>query len=195
MSEKFDPIREEFNINIQFYDEDSNYILVQGYKDIDLTNILERLQILWETTGSKIQIDVKLYLVDPVPMGEMRNRILLIKQAKFDFARPFLYGDTINPTTINQFLEDNDKMLQKNNECILKSFKEALMKSQPFLGHLRMRIHFGAFVYDTYQPPDKTQNGHLFHQFQEMILKDKARGRLLPGWVESSSARKILIVL
>ncbi|KAJ5246793.1 hypothetical protein N7468_001776 [Penicillium chermesinum] len=180
-SEKLDPICKEFGIEMELWAKDGDYIAVRGYKDDDLPKILDQLNAIWKQAMAKLAINVKAYLVDPVPLAEMRKEVILVKSQHHKFTQPYLCGDMISPSEITKCLEQSDSIMSRNNEYILKSFEKALIESSGAAEHLRMRVHFGTFVYDRYQQPEKGKGTHLFHDFQAMVRNKKASGRLLPG--------------
>ena len=71
----------------------------------------------------------------------------------------------------------------KNDSLVLKHLQSSLDTISYIRGHLRMRVHFGTFLLDEYRRSENGECMYDFQEFQNMILHEQAKGRIVPGYV------------
>ncbi|KAJ5898198.1 hypothetical protein N7504_008486 [Penicillium tannophilum] len=179
--EKLDLIRKEFRVHVYLEEGSTDNICISGRGDTDMEQIIVRLQRLWKTTMAKTNTRIKAYIVEPPTKDIMRNTVILVKTGKI--ALPFLHGaqHRLLGAKHDQKRDDIDDVQRKNSQLLLSSFQEALSHANLFAGYLRMRVHFGSFVMDRFRAPDNGEKAYGLEEFREMVLLERARGRLVPG--------------
>ncbi|KAJ5777316.1 hypothetical protein N7520_000562 [Penicillium odoratum] len=179
--EKLDSIREEFQVHIYMEEASADKICISATVDTDMEQILARLQDLWKSTVAKLDTRIKAYILEPPSIDTMREKVVLVKSGRLalpllQISQQHLLHESPQPQCV-----DIDVIRKKNNELLLSSFRNAFSKADLFAGHLRMRVHFGSFVMDRYREPGGGQKAFGLDEFRDMILLDRARGRLVPG--------------
>lgn len=179
--EKLDLIRKEFRVHVYLEEGSTDNICISGRKDTDMEQIIVRLQRLWKTTMAKTNTRIKAYIVEPPTKDITRNTVILVKTGKI--ALPFFHATQhcLLGAKHDQKRDNIDDVQRKNSQLLLSSFQEALSHANLFAGYLRMRVHFGSFVMDRFRAPDNDQKGYGLEEFREMVLLERARGRLVPG--------------
>lgn len=179
--EKLDLIRKEFRVHVYLEEGSTDNICISGRKDTDMEQIIVRLQRLWKTTMAKTNTRIKAYIVEPPTKDITRNTVILVKTGKI--ALPFLHATQhcLLGAKHDQKRDNIDDVQRKNSKLLLSSFQEALSHANLFAGYLRMRVHFGSFVMDRFRAPDNDQKAYGLEEFREMVLLERARGRLVPG--------------
>ncbi|KAJ6006183.1 hypothetical protein N7451_004127 [Penicillium sp. IBT 35674x] len=179
--EKLDLIRKEFGVHMYLEEGSTDNICISGEKDTDMEQIIVRLQRLWKTTMAKTNTRIKAYIVEPPTKDIARNTVILVKTGKI--ALPFLHGTQhrLMRAKHNQKHDNTNDVQRNNSQLLLSSFQEALSHANLFAGYLRMRVHFGSFVLDRFRAADNGQKAYGLEEFREMVLLERARGRLVPG--------------
>lgn len=185
--EKLDLIRKEFRVHLYLEEGSTDKICISGRRDIDMEQIIVRLERLWKTTMAKTNNRIKAYIVEPPTKDIMRNTVILVNNGKI--ALPFLHGTQHRPLEAKHDRKRNSiDVVQKNNsQLLLSNFQKALSQAHLFAGYLRMRVHFGSFIFDRFRAPDNGQKAYGLDEFREMVLLGRSRGRLVPGQVIPSS--------
>jgi hypothetical protein len=179
--EKLDNIRTTFDVHVYQQRHKPNYICVSAHDKAVLLQVIELLCTIWREFTTKSDVQLKLYLVEPPSPTIMRTKILLEKSSRV--ARPFLHGAELGGDQIRHWSNGHDLILMKNDSLLLTKFQKSLNTISFIRGHLRMRVHFGTFVLDEYRRSEKGECSYEFQEFQNMILHEQAKGRLVPGYV------------
>lgn len=176
--EKLDPIRRAFKVHVFLKWNLEDFICIRGKEDIDLAQIAAQLRERWKAAMVESDIQIKAYLVEPLPVETKQDEVMLFKHN--DFSLPILQGTQLitshsHPETIDLELES---IRLENDQELLLSFQKALSKAHFFAGLLRMRIHFGTLVIYTHR---KADDGYSLQEFRKMMMLERVNARLLPG--------------
>ncbi|KAJ5107410.1 hypothetical protein N7456_004085 [Penicillium angulare] len=178
--EALDTIRKAFKVHVYLQKDVDDCISVCGNKETDMAFIAAQLREKWKAAVAKADIRIKAYLVELPKGSTVQSQVKMVK--KESFALPVLHKPVprSSPTTRNEE-EKITRFHEKNDRTLLESFQKALSKAHFFAGYLRMRIHFGSFVMDHYRKPNDGESMYSFEEFQDMIMNERAIGRLVPG--------------
>ncbi|KAJ5620504.1 hypothetical protein N7510_004488 [Penicillium lagena] len=177
--EKLDNIRTTLDVHVYQQRHMPNYICVSAHDKAVLLQVIELLCIIWREFSTKSDVRLKLYLVEPPSPAIMRTKIFLEKSSRV--ARPFLHGGELGRDQIRHWSNEHYLILLKNDSLLLRNLQKSLDTISIIRGHLKMRVHFGTFVLDEYRRSEKGESSYEFQEFQNMILHEQAKGRLVPG--------------
>ncbi|KAJ5279779.1 hypothetical protein N7478_005151 [Penicillium angulare] len=178
--EALDSIRKAFKVHVYLQKDVDDCITVCGSEETNMSFIAKQLREKWKAAVAKADIRIKVYLVELPKGSTMQSQVKIVKKKRF--ALPILHQRVprSSPTTRKEE-ETITHFQQKNDEILLRSFQKALSKAHFFAGRLRMRIHFGSFLMDHYRKPKDGESLYSLEEFQEMIMNERAIGRLVPG--------------
>ncbi|KAK2761555.1 hypothetical protein FQN54_001383 [Arachnomyces sp. PD_36] len=184
--EQLDPIRMEFQCRIYMYDGAADFIRVDG-DDQDMKAIARRLRNKWAELMASVNVKAKLYLAQPPSTEAMKAEVDINKLdhrgGGFAYASPSLYGKPLGGVQRQQWAEKILQIKSKNDGRLRDTVERSLQGLRFLRGHIRMRVHLGAFVLDDYRIPTGSKPRHSFVDFRQMLLHDKTRGHLIPGLV------------
>ncbi|KAJ5587634.1 uncharacterized protein N7459_003399 [Penicillium hispanicum] len=177
--EKLDTLREEFNVYLYLHKNIKDCICAASTEDIEMEPIISQLRELWQQAVAKFDIRIKSYMVEPPPLSIMKDGITLVQGDSF--AQPFLHGNQIAPLRVPLWQLTMGVIRRSNHQLILSSVRRLLTMINFYSGYLRMRVHFGSFIFDIFRHPSGGKQTFNIEEFQQMIQADQAKGRLVPG--------------
>jgi hypothetical protein len=183
--EDLDPLRKEFGCYIYVYEEDPNYIRVDGYDHNAIVQIVHRLRAKWAELMANRHVKIKLYLVQPPSTNRMKDEIAVVKlppnRSGFAFSTPVLFSAPNPPSLYVKSQEDRSLVRAKNEERLREAIQRSLQGLRFLRGHVRMRMNYGMFVLDDYKMPADSKPRYSFSEFRSMLFHAKTKGHLVPG--------------
>lgn len=174
-----DALRRKFGYPLFVPKDLPNYICAVGFRHEVMRQILRRLRTLWSEAKADYSAKPKIYVVEPPVLSLMKKNII-VKQGPHG-AKPFLQEDPLTRPESDQWVDQARLIRDTNDDLVLNAVEKSLQEISLLRGHLRMRINFGAFVFDTYCHPPGNRSSYTFEEFREMFLYEQAAGRLVPG--------------
>lgn len=177
--EKLDNIRMCFKVHIYPSSDVESHICVAGYQKGDAEPILAWLGQLSQEAIKKFDTPIKAYMVES-PSYDASNDQVVIHRYPHG-AEPSLQREEASSVKSEEsWIEERKRIKEANIELLLSSFETSLSMCHSFKADIRMRVHFGSFVLDTFQRPKDGLAGHTFENFRNMLALDKSKGRLVP---------------
>lgn len=179
---KLDSIRAEFNVHVYSKGGVEDCICVASTRKIETGPIVARLRESWKEAVSKLDTRVKLYLVEIPPPELFRDSIKLVQGEHG--SKALLHGDPLSEAETGELRTQMVGLYTTKKELLLSSIQKSLSTIHFFSGYIRMRVHFGIFTLQSFRKLQGGQTGYRLAQFQEMLFHERAKGRLLPGYVD-----------
>ncbi|RJE19427.1 hypothetical protein PHISCL_08230 [Aspergillus sclerotialis] len=174
-----DALRRKFGYTIFVPKDLPNYICTVGFRHEVMREILKRLRTLCSEANADYSAKSKIYVIEPPASSFMKKNIIL-KQGPHG-AKPFLQEDPLTGPESDQWVDQAKLVRATNDDLVLNAVEKSLQEISLLRGHLRMRINFGAFVFDTSSDQQEIQSSYTFEEFREMFVHRQAGGRLVPG--------------
>lgn len=178
--EKLDSIRMRFKVHVYPSPDVENRICVAGYQKADAETILACLRQSSQEAIAKFDTRIKAYMIEP-PSYDARTNIVSIKKYSHG-VESSLQKVPFSAESEVLWADESQGIKEANIELLLSSLETSLSKCHYVKGDMRMRVHFGSFVLDTFQRPKPGLHGQSFEQFRKMLAADQAKGRLLPRY-------------
>lgn len=182
--ERLDSIRMRFKVHLYQSSNVENLICVAGYQKADAEPILAWLGQLSQEAITKFDSRTKVYMVEP-PTYDARKDTVVINKYPHG-AEPSLQRAPLSVKSEDSWVDERTRIKESNAELLLGSLETSMSMCHSFKGNMRMRVHFGSFVLDTFQRPKMGLDGHSFEKFRKMLAADQAKGRLLPRYASCS---------
>lgn len=180
--EALDTIRAKFGYFLYVPKSLPDYICAVGLDQDVMRQIVWRLRTKWSEAIANCNLKSKLYFVEP-PEANFMKKEVIVKKVSHN-TKPLLRGDHLAGTEWAHWL-DRAKLIQsRNNNRLLSTVEKSLQGVSLVRGHLRMRVHLGTFVLDSYRRPADDKPSYTFEEFREMLLHEQTKGRLIPGYDE-----------
>jgi len=177
--EAFDPVRMAYHCHITFDTERSMFrVLSNNPKAVQ--EALRRIRTTVSELVSRSKKPIRLYLLLPPSLGAIRSEIGL-KNSRPTISKirvkPLLVGQPLSGEGLQEWAQLRPKFSAANESCIQRAVIECLSRVRFYRGLVRMRVHFGSFVFSVYKKP-KGPN-HTFEEFMQMMRSSATTGELI----------------
>lgn len=167
-----------FKVHVYPSSDVENRICVANYQRSDAEPILALLAKLSQEVIAKFDTRIKTYMVEPPSHDASQVRVMISKYPHG--AEPSLQRPAFPVKSEKSWADERKRVKEANMELLLSNLETSLSMCNSFKADIRMRVHFGSFVLDTFQRPKDVSTGHSFENFRRMLALDQAKGRLIP---------------
>lgn len=177
--EAFDPVRMAYHCHIVFDTERSMFKVLSNHPKA-AQEALRRIRTTICELVSRSNRPTRLYLLVPPTLAAIRKEVkLLDSQSSIagNRVKPLLAGQSLSQQELGEWAQLRPRLLLANQSCIQRAVTHNLSSMRFYRGHVRMRVHFGAFVFSVYKRP--TGSAHSFEEFMQMMRSSTTAGRLI----------------
>lgn len=141
---------------------------------------LRRIRTTVSELVSRGKKPTRLYLLLPPSSGAIRSEISLKKSCSSvskTRVKPLLVGQPLKREKLEEWAQLRPKLSAANESCIQRGIVESLSRVRFYRGLVRMRVHFGSFVFSVYKKPQGQT--HTFEEFMQMMRSSTTAGELI----------------
>lgn len=141
---------------------------------------LGRIRTTVSELTSRSKQPIRLYLLLPPSLGAIRSEVGL-KNSRPAISKtrvkPLLVGQPLTGEEVQEWAQLRPKLSAANESCIQRAIIECLSRVRFYRGLVRMRVHFGSFVFSVYKKPKGPT--HTFEEFMQMMRSSTTAGELI----------------
>ncbi|KAI9881017.1 MAG: hypothetical protein M1830_008899 [Pleopsidium flavum] len=177
--EAFDPVRMAYRCHIIF-DTESSMFKVLSNNPRAVQEALRRIRTTVCELVSRSSRPTRLYLLVPPTLTTVKKQVDLIDSQSSEAGprlKPVLIGQSLTQGELGEWAQLRPKLLSANESCIQRAVLHSLSSVRFYRGHVRMRIHFGSFVFSVYKKPSGST--HSLEEFMQMMGSSTTAGALV----------------
>ena len=177
--EAFDPVRMAYQCHITF-DTERLLFRVLSNSPKAVQQALRRIRTTVSELVSRSKKPTRLYLLLPPSLGAIRGEIGLKNSRSSESktrVKPLLMGQPLTGEELEDWAKLRPKLFAANENCIQRAIVESLARVRFYRGLVRMRVHFGSFVFSVYRKPKGA--AHTFEEFMQMMRSSTTAGELI----------------
>ena len=139
-----------------------------------------RIRTTLRELASRSKRPTRLLLLQPPSLAAVRNEVGL-SESQSSISRPrvkpLLVGQAPSGEELAGWAHLSPKLSSANESCIKRAILDSLSSIRFYRGHVRMRVHFGSFVFSVYRKPNGPT--HTLEEFMQMMRSTTTTGELI----------------